>query len=49
MTRTPEPGRTDFMENTAISIEDLNLTPEGLADAPANQTDPESLVHVESS
>lgn len=37
------------MEHTGVSIEDLNLTPEGLADAPANQTDPDSLVHVENS
>lgn len=27
-------------------IEDLDLTPEGLADAPAHQQDPESIVHT---
>jgi hypothetical protein len=33
-------------QGTAISIEDLDLTPEGLADAPAHQQDPESIVHT---
>jgi hypothetical protein len=28
------------------SVEDLDLTPEGLADAPAHQQDPESIVHT---
>jgi hypothetical protein len=27
-------------------IEDLDLTPEGLSDAPAHQQDPESIVHT---
>jgi hypothetical protein len=28
------------------AIEDLDLTPEGLADAPAHEEEPESLVHT---
>jgi hypothetical protein len=46
MTSSPEPKRTDAMEHTGASIENLNLTPEGLADAPARQEEPDSLVHV---
>jgi hypothetical protein len=33
-------------QGTPISIEDLDLTPEGLADAPAHQQDSESIVHT---
>ncbi|MCQ6271164.1 hypothetical protein M8J71_11790 [Pseudarthrobacter sp. R1] len=29
-----------------MSIEDLDLTPAGLADAPANELDRESIVHT---
>lgn len=28
------------------AVEDLDLTPDGLADAPAREQDPESLVHT---
>jgi hypothetical protein len=27
------------------ALEDLDLTPQGLADAPANELDPDTLVH----
>ncbi|MGN7253260.1 MULTISPECIES: hypothetical protein [unclassified Arthrobacter] len=27
------------------ALEDLDLTPQGLSDAPANQLDPDTLVH----
>ena len=33
-------------QGTPISMEDLDLTPEGLADAPAHQQDSESIVHT---
>jgi hypothetical protein len=33
-------------QGTPISIGDLDLTPEGLADAPAHQQDFESIVHT---
>ena len=31
---------------TPTDVEDLDLTPEGLADAPAHQQDQESIVHT---
>ncbi|MDQ0768220.1 hypothetical protein QF031_000969 [Pseudarthrobacter defluvii] len=33
-------------DTSPISIEDLDLTPEGLADTPAHQEDTESIVHI---
>jgi hypothetical protein len=33
-------------QGTPTSIEDLDLTPEGLADAPAHEQDSESIVHT---
>ncbi|WP_164198699.1 hypothetical protein [[Micrococcus luteus] ATCC 49442] len=30
---------------TPPRVEDLDLSPQGLADAPANQEDPDNLVH----
>jgi hypothetical protein len=46
-------GHTTEPETTPIggqaspaSIEDLDLTPSGLADAPANEQDPDSIVHT---
>jgi hypothetical protein len=44
-TPTPEATADDGQENL-ISIEDLDLTPEGLADAPASEEDLESIVHT---
>ncbi|WP_181037633.1 hypothetical protein [Arthrobacter sp. ZGTC412] len=29
-----------------LGIEDFDLTPAGLADAPANEQDPDSIVHI---
>jgi hypothetical protein len=40
-TTTPNDGPT-----RPAAIEDLDLTPAGLADAPANEQDRESLVHT---
>jgi hypothetical protein len=37
---------SDTPAPTATRIEDLDLTPEGLSDAPAHQQDPESIVHT---
>jgi hypothetical protein len=33
-------------QKSLTCIEDLDLTPEGLANAPAHQQDPESIVHT---
>lgn len=35
--------------NNPVNIEALDLTPEGLADAPAQQQDAESIVHIAAS
>lgn len=32
--------------NTPVSIEDLDLTPDGLSDAPAHQQDVDSIVQL---
>ncbi|WP_258804828.1 hypothetical protein [Pseudarthrobacter sp. NS4] len=41
----PGPTSADGPE-TPTAVEDLDLTPRGLADAPALQQDPDSLVHT---
>jgi hypothetical protein len=57
-TRTEKPKETQSMSITSnnrtsndghsrpVGIEDLDLTPAGLADAPANELDRESIVHT---
>ncbi|MDQ0618627.1 hypothetical protein [Arthrobacter globiformis] len=40
------PATTVDRQVNLTSIEDLDLTPDGLADAPAHQQDTESIVHT---
>jgi hypothetical protein len=40
------PAPTTAPTAPPVGIEDLDLTPEGLSDAPAHQQDPESIVHT---
>ena len=44
MTTSNDP--TSNAQPTPVSLEDLDLTPDGLADTPAHQEDPESIVHI---
>jgi hypothetical protein len=34
------------MLSEPLEVEDLDLSPQGLADAPANQQDPDSIVYA---
>lgn len=40
------PQSTPVLREDRTAIEDLDLTPEGLADTAARQEDPDSLVHT---
>ena len=40
------PQTTSALREDRTAIEDLDLTPEGLADTPARQEDPDSIVHT---
>lgn len=40
------PATTPAGGSETPAIEDLDLTPEGLADTPAHEQDPDSLVHT---
>lgn len=40
------PNATRPPSTAPVGLEDLDLTPEGLADAPAHQQDLESIVHT---
>lgn len=48
MTNNSKPTAPHAAEGPAAptAFEDLDLTPDGLADAPAHQQDPDSLVHT---
>lgn len=49
MTNTPhtaDPATAGPAHETRRGLEDLDLTPEGLADTPAHQEDYESIVHT---
>ncbi|MBT2546886.1 hypothetical protein [Arthrobacter sp. ISL-65] len=43
---TAPPATTVNGQENLTRIEDLDLTPDGLADAPAHQQDPSSIVHT---
>ncbi|WP_180987295.1 hypothetical protein [Arthrobacter sp. AFG20] len=47
MTNTIAPGAGLIAAPTTAmtALDDLDLTPQGLADAPANELDPDTLVH----
>ncbi|MBT2567000.1 hypothetical protein J7I84_10955 [Arthrobacter sp. ISL-85] len=40
------PHTTPALREDRTGIEDLDLTPEGLAGTPAHQEDPDSIVHT---
>ena len=42
---TPHTGSPAATLREPLGVEDLDLSPQGLADAPANQQDPDSLVY----
>lgn len=41
---TPHAGTPALTAAQRLSVDDLDLSPQGLADAPANQLDPDSIV-----
>ncbi|MCU1519757.1 MAG: hypothetical protein JWM01_2943 [Arthrobacter sp.] len=42
---TPHAGALAATSGEPLGLEDLDLSPQGLADAPANQQDPDSIVY----
>jgi len=42
---TPHAGSPAATFGEPLGVEDLDLSPQGLADAPANQQDPDSIVY----
>ena len=48
-TGTPKAGETGEAPEPPENVKDLDLTPEGLSDEPAQQEDPESLAKPENS
>jgi hypothetical protein len=42
----PTPGSPGANTAEHLGVEDLDLSPQGLADAPASQQDPDSIVYA---
>lgn len=46
MTHLAHPAAGPSPEAQVLRLEDLDLSPQGLSDAPASQQDPDSIVYV---
>ena len=46
MNHTSHTGPTTFIPGAPSVVEELDLSPQGLADAPASQQDPDSIVYA---